>query len=79
MFEEYCNPKQNVTVLRYKFNTRVQRSNENMLQNLDDYQRTVLMEILQKKWFETGLRAAQVMHELKKNFCKLKRLTYRKR
>ena len=39
MFEEYCNPKQNVTVLRYKYNTRVQRSNENIDQYVTELRR----------------------------------------
>ena len=39
LFEEYCNPKQNVTVLRYKFNTRVQRSNENIDQYVTELRR----------------------------------------
>ena len=38
-FEAYCNPQQNVTVLRYKFNTRVQRSDENIDQYVTELRR----------------------------------------
>ena len=38
-FEAYCNPKQNVTVLRYKFNTRDQRSDENIDQYVTELRR----------------------------------------
>ena len=39
MFEANCNPKQNVTVLRYKFNTRDQRSDENIDQYVTELRR----------------------------------------
>ena len=38
-FEAYCIPKQNVTVLRYKFNTRDQRSDENIDQYVTELRR----------------------------------------
>ena len=76
MSEEYCNPKQNVTVLRYKFNNGAQQSDGNIAQYVTKLRRLakdcsyghLTVEMIRDQMVCVG----QVMHEFPENFCRLK-------
>ena len=77
-YEAYCNPKQNVTVIRYKFNTRNQSDGETVDQYVTELKRLAkdcAYGELTSEMFGTESCAEQTTLKLKRNVYKQMRLT----
>ena len=69
-FEEYCKPKQNVTVERYRFNTRVQDKGEQIDRYITDLRliaKTAVSANLKTNLSETESYAESILTTLNNN------------